>query len=330
MRGCIIVCAQLLFACIRPHFRQVYDVRTWFPPQECVCSATISLYLVWTHKANLIIINSVRPKPLSNSLWAFLFPSVPFVPHIPSEAVVANARSDKDLPHEGQLSQRVLWICFIIVAGWSLVALAGVLPLYLVNTPCLAVSAPTSTFGGYYSTLQDLSLLRLLQLLENEQIVISSDSALAVRAVVNGNDVSSNVRTRLIILTVFTLVLGMLPALHKLMREYGRLSTYRTHWLTHRCGGMELAWLSAASAPGFVGWGEQRFKTFLIKSGLSSSLDRSGGVGESGNMVGIGSGFRSRASARGARDQQETLSEEEKAALQVDIVGLFSIGYGLH
>ena len=258
---------------------------------------------------------SVRPRPLGDSLWAFLFPPVPFVPHIPTESVIANARSDKDLPHEGQLSQRILWICFLIVAGWSLVGLAGVLPLYLVNMPCLAFSAPSATFGGYYSTLQDLSLLRLLQLLQNEQIVTSS--AFATRAVVNGTDVSSNIRTRLIILTVFTLVLGMLPALHKLFKEFNRLAVYRKHWLAYRCGGMELAWLSAAHAPGFVGWGEQRLKSFLMKAGLSASLDRSGGIGESGTMAGIGSGFRSRGSARRSRDQQGRLSEEEKAALQV-------------
>lgn len=269
---------------------------------------------------------SVRPKPVGDSFWAFLFPHVPFVPHIPSEAVVADARTDKDLPHEGQLSQRILWICFLIVAGWSLVGLAGILPLYLVNTPCLAVSAPSATFGGYYSTLQDLSLLRLLQLLQSEQVTTSTTSTFVTRAVVNGTDITSNIRTRLIILTVFTLVLGMLPALHKLLKEFNRLAKYRTHWLAHRCGGMEMAWLSAARAPGFVGWGEQRLKTFLMKSGLSSSLDRSGGIGESGNMAGIGSGFRSRTSARRSRDQTARMSEEEKAALQVDIVSLFSIG----
>ena len=53
-----------------------------------------------------------------------------------------------------------------------------------------------------------------------------------------------------------------------------------------------------------------------------------GGIGESGNMVGVGSGYRSRTQQpRRSHDEHgRALQEEEKATLQVDIVSLFSIG----
>ena len=84
------------------------------------------------------------------------------------------ARTDNELPVDGQFSQRVLWVCFLVVLGWSFLGLAGLLPLYLVNTPCLAQSIPQARFGGIYSVLQDLSLLRLLHLHEDENITTSS------------------------------------------------------------------------------------------------------------------------------------------------------------
>ena len=257
-----------------------------------------------------------------------MFPHVPFVPSLPDESELANAGAGAKLPSDGQLSQRVLWICFLIVLGWSLLALAGALPLYLVDTPCLAQSVPQSSFGGLYSTLQDLSVLRLLQLLED--VNITTSSRISTRASVNGTDVSPHVRTRLIILTVFVIALAMFPALFKLLKEFTKLVAYRRHWLEVRCEGLELGWLSAEKAPGFVGWGEKRLKDFLMKSGLSSSLDRNGGIGTAGNMTGIGSGYRARTLSQRNRQQDDRTQDGEKAELEIDIKSLFTIGYGFH
>ncbi|KAL5519004.1 hypothetical protein ACEPAH_687 [Sanghuangporus vaninii] len=291
----------LVFAILRPRFRQVYSVREWFPPQD------------------------LRPQPLRNTLWAFLFPHVPFVPSIPDESELASPGAAASMPSDGQLIQRVLWTCFLIVLAWSFVALAGILPLYLVDTPCLEQSVPQASFGGLYSTLQDLSVLRLLQLLDDDNI--STTNTIASRAIVNGTDVTSNIKTRLIILTVIVLVLGMFPALIKLMREFTKLVNYRKRWLEIHCEGLELGWLSADNAPGFVGWGEKRIKDFITKIGLSSSLDQNGGLTTSGAMTGIGSGHRARTTShRDRRRDDRTLSHEEKQALEVDIRSLFSIG----
>lgn len=268
---------------------------------------------------------SLRPRPLSDSFWAFLFPHVPFVPSVPDRSDLSDAGAE-EIPSDSQLSQRVLWIALMIVLGWSLIGLAGALPLYLVNTPCLANSTPQASFGGLYSTLQDLSLLRLLQLIPNNDGSFSGKTL--VKRVQDGEGVPKNIRIRIIILTVFVIVLAMLPALYKLMKEFTRLANYRKHWLEIRCEEMDLGWLSARDAPGFVGWGEKQIKDFIIKSGLSMSLDRSGGIGVSGSMAGVGSGFRARTQSQRSRNRDEAerpLNDNEKARPEIDVTGLFSI-----
>lgn len=269
----------------------------------------------------------LRPEPLRDTFWAFLFPHVPFVPPVPSESDIEEVENASILPSDSQLSQRVLYIAFRIVLGWTLIGLVGALPLYLINTPCLAQSTPPANFFGLYSTLQDLSVLRLLQLLENGDISTTSNN-LQRRLTVNGTDRAPNTRTRLIILTVFALVLVMLPAVYKLLKEFTRLVNYRKRWLEVRCRGMELGWLSAQHAPGFVGWGEKRLKDFIIKTGLSASLDRSAGIGVRGNMAGVGSGNRGQpmSPSNTSRRQRSEMDDDEKAELDVDVASLFTIG----
>lgn len=254
---------------------------------------------------------SLRPKPLGTSLWAFLFPHVPLVPSISddiSNAGISAAVDAELFPSDEQLSQRTLWICFLVVLGWSILALAGLLPLYMVETPCLANSAGPSRFTGAYSVLQDMSLLRLIRLLDNTSVNTSSD--FVIRAIVNGKDYASNARTRVIILTVLSIVLGVLPVLWKIIREFDRLVAYRRRFMDVKCQGLEMGWLSARYSPGFVGWGEKRLKDFIVKTGLSASLDE--------NRNGT---------SRSRRRRHTEWSNEEKADLEVDVQSLFSIGW---
>ena len=85
---------------------------------------------------------------------------------------------------------------------------------------------------------------------------------------------------------------------------------YRERWAAVRCEGLEMGWLSAQHAPGFVGWGEKRVKDHLVKIGLSSAL-------ESPDR---------HARARRRRRAGESASEE-KGPLEVDVQSLFSIRY---
>nr|GAT60500.1 predicted protein [Mycena chlorophos] len=274
-----------LFAILRPRFRQLYALREWFVEQD------------------------LRPKPVGSGIFAFLHPPVPLIPPVPSDVSDMGKSPAGDaalFPSDEQLSQRAIWIALLIALGWALLALAGALPLYMVSLPCLANDPSPATFSGSYSTLEDLSLLRLLRAIQAHNTTLSTAN-LFERVVVSGAGDPENLRIRIIILTVITLVLALLPALWKIMKELRRLISYRQRWLEIRCEGKQLGWLSARKAPGFAGWGEQRLKDFIVKSGLSSGVQ--------------GATERPRRSP----DRDDQPNEEEKDALQVDITNVYSI-----
>lgn len=222
-------------------------------------------------------------------------------------------------PSDEQLSQRALWIAFVIVAGWTLLGLAGALPLYLVSMPCLADLPPPAVHSGFYSTIQDLSLLHLLRVLDDHSST-SRSSAFGVRAVSDGHNITSNMRVRIIVLTVLVVVLGVFPALWKIIKEFNRVVAYRRRWVEVRCQGKEMGWLSARKAPGFLGWGEKRLKSFLLKNGLSASLETDGSRNNNNESN------QARPRPRRRRTEDEPLTHSEESNLEIDIQSLFSIG----
>ncbi|KNZ80609.1 hypothetical protein J132_04851 [Termitomyces sp. J132] len=234
-----------LFAIVRPRFRQVYGLREWFVQPD------------------------LRPKPLGVGFFSFLFPHVPLVPSLPPNVFSSAAGNASIFPSDEQLSQRALWISFLIVLGWSIVGLAGALPLYLVSIPCLAESGATAIFEGSFSLLQDLSVIRLLRLFDNGSV--SSSTLIKIQA--RASDDPQNARVRIIILTALTLALGVVPALWLIIREFNQLAAYRLQFTDILCEGKELGWLSARNAPGFVGWGEKRLTDFFLQTGLSYSME---------------------------------------------------------
>ncbi|CAE7207304.1 unnamed protein product [Rhizoctonia solani] len=244
----------LIFAIIRPRIPVLYAAREWF------------------------VQPSLRPPPLRSTFWAFLFPPVPLVPDLSSHA---------PFPSDGQLAQRTLWVAFLLVLGWTVVGLVGVLPLYLVDTPCLGDSYPRAVFGGRVSTLQDLSLLRLLRMYDEGAISTSYGPGLERRAIVDGSDRTPAARTRLIILTVFVIVLFAFPALFKLLREWTNVLACRRLWL-EELHSTDVVWLRAGHAPGLQGWGEGRIKDLFVRCGLTSKLG-----GENNTSRGTGSAGRS-------------------------------------
>ena len=264
----------------------------------------------------------LRPQPLRQSLWAFLNPPVPMVPSIsgvpsdPSEPAAADARN---FPSDEELSQRTLWFCFLIVLGWTILGIVGALPLYIISMPCVADTAPAPLFLGGYSTLLDLSLMRVLQLFDNREVSTSTNAA--VREVINGHDLKSRARLRIIILTALLIVIGVIPALVKILREYAKLLAFRRKWTDAHLQGKEMGWISARQAPGFVGWGERRLKDYILRTGLSSSLDFSADPAGSGT----GTGRRGR-SGRPWHTTPYNFSEED-VGLEVDILSLFTVVY---
>ena len=182
--------------------------------------------------------------------------------------------------------------------------------------PCLAKTAPPPRYMGGYSTLQDLSILRVLMLLDNRNVSTSSDTS--VLEVVNGQDLKWRARLRVIIVAALLIVLGLIPALVKILREYSNLIAFRRKWTDIHLQGKEMGWISAREAPGFVGWGEKRIKDFILKTGLSSSLDFSAEPATSGT----GRGGRS-----GRRGHSSPYMHGEDVGPEVDILSLFTIVY---
>ncbi|KAJ7353567.1 hypothetical protein DFH08DRAFT_956621 [Mycena albidolilacea] len=119
----------LLFAVLRPQFRQFYALREWFVDQDR------------------------RPKPLSSSLFAFLHPPVPLVPSVPTDISDTGKSPAGDaalFPADEQLLQRVLWTALVIVLGWAFLGLAGALPLHMVSTSYVADFPNTAMFDGAF------------------------------------------------------------------------------------------------------------------------------------------------------------------------------------
>jgi hypothetical protein len=240
----------------------------------------------------------------------------PSISNVPSDPRDPAAEDPRKFPSDEELSQRTLWVCFVVVLGWSVLGLVGALPLYLISLPCLAETAPPPHYLGGYSTLQDLSILRVLQLFDNRDI--STRSNASVLEIVNGKDLKSRARVRIIVLTVLLIAVGLIPALVKILREYGTLISFRRKWTDVHLQGKEMGWISARDAPGFTGWGETRLKDFILKTGLSSSLDFSAEPASSG----VGRRGRSARNGRGPY-----MSYEEDVGSEVDISSLFTIMY---
>ncbi|KAG9123087.1 hypothetical protein FRC07_000242 [Ceratobasidium sp. 392] len=244
----------LLFAILRPKVRALYAAREWFVRPE------------------------LRPEPLRSTLWAFLFPPVPLVPALSSQA---------PFPSDGELAQRTIWVALLLVLGWTIVGLLGALPLYLVGTPCVG-SYPRAAFNGRVSSLQDISLFRLLKMYDEGQM--STSTGLTRRAIVDGSDRTPAARARLIVLTVLLIVFFALPALFKLLHEWTNVLICRRQWLDS-INSVDIVWLPKDRAPGFEGWGEGRVKDLFVRCGLTSRMggegirprNRSGSLGLAGN-----------------------------------------------
>ncbi|KAG9015185.1 hypothetical protein FRB94_004304 [Tulasnella sp. JGI-2019a] len=286
----------LIFALVRPRLPQMYAVREWFVNPQ------------------------VRPEHLGSGLFAFLHPPVPFKPSLTNDnPQTGNPVMDaaQAFPSDEQLSQRTLYVAFLITLGWTFLGLAVILPIYLVSTPCLATSTPALTEGTAYSTLSDLSLMRLLKLVDNNDLTTVGANHQR-RAIINGVNEYNTARARLIAVTVLLILLGVLPALRKILKEFNSLVAYRQRWLAVRCGGLEMGWLSLIEAPGLTGWSESRMKDYLTKNGLGRSLDHR-------RSKPARRGWFNREPSYSGQNSQDQAAEEERAEPSIDVQGVFTV-----
>ena len=214
----------------------------------------------------------------------------------------------------------MLFLALKITLGWSIVAVGGVIPLYLINTPCNAdFPSPAVSVQGGYSTLSDISLIRFLRLFDSGNI--ASENLFGGLSFLGGDD-PFHARIRVIVLTILTILLGLLPALSGVVREFNAIVAYRRRWLQVRCQRKDLGWLSARKAPGFATWGEKQFKDYLVRIGLSSTL------GDVAKRNGDGHRARARNGEKRTRrrDEEQPLNLIDDIYGEVDVQSLFSIG----
>ena len=155
------------------------------------------------------------------------------------------------------------------------------MPLYVVDTPCTGDTLPNAKYGGQYSALHDLSLIRLLRLLPRGSVSTGS-AVLHRRLFVDGVDESRKARSRLLGLTILVVVLAVAASL-LLFREFHKLLSYRRLWLRVRCGEMEMGWLSAGQTPGLASLGEDAVKEVFADNGLVSAARGRISVGSNGS-----------------------------------------------
>jgi hypothetical protein len=273
---------------------------------------------------------------LANGFFAFLHPPVPVVPDLPTDVsdLGDSAAGDARLfPSDDELSQRIIRLALILVFAFTFVGLIGALPLYMVSTPCTGNTAPDSTYGGQWSALQDLSLLRVLQLLKPGNVNTqpstpsSRDIALQRRLTVDGKDYAHTARIRLIVLTVL-LLLGIFPSLIKILREFNKLLAYHKRWVAIRCEGLEMGWLSVTQAPGLKRMGETQVKALFERTGMARAAN---GSGSASAYAGPDSARRQRSDTPTNDGEHGTLTGRRlripERGNEIDITGIFTIVY---
>ena len=258
------------------------------------------------------------------------------VPPLPSDVSDLGGSSAGDarlFPSDDELIQRTIWNGFLLVLGWTIIGLAIAIPLYLVDTPCFGRTIPSPQYTGEYSALQDLSILRLLRLLENGSINTSvqtrsittlSLSGVHKRLIVNGVDEAHKARVRLLVLTIILLVLSVLPALGKLLREFNALVAYRKRWLSLRCEGYEMGWLSKDRVPGLDGMGEKEIKDMIVKYGLSTSLEQSS-EGQRRRREDIERRYGASVITDDLNGSLALPAQVQEDGAEIDVTGIFSI-----
>lgn len=233
-------------------------------------------------------------------------------------------------PSDDELSQRTIWLAFLLVLAFTFVGLVVALPLYMVSTPCTGNTAPDSTYGGQWSALQDLSLLRLLQLLKEGNINThpsgsSSHIALQRRLTVDGKNYAHTARIRLVVLVVLLLVVAIFPALIKILREFNKLLAYHKRWVAIRCDGLEMGWLSVGRAPGLKRMGETQVKALFERTGMGRSVN---GSAPSSTHAARESPRRRR-SDTSTNDGEGVFTRRRRGFLpggtEIDITGIFTI-----
>lgn len=172
----------------------------------------------------------------------------------------------------GATTLPVVYASLKLLVMTSLVALAVPLPLFLVDTPCLAQTSPSNYLGGRLGSLTDLSLLRLLNSLDPAPESPTRDASIQLllyhrykRALPQTiGPALSSARVRLIVLLALIGLLSVVGGLWIIARAYASTAKKREGFEQQTCGGLDMVLVEADTAPGWKGMSEERLRKLLV------------------------------------------------------------------
>ncbi|WWC87156.1 uncharacterized protein L201_002042 [Kwoniella dendrophila CBS 6074] len=189
--------------------------------------------------------------------------------------------------HEGSSTLPVLYAGLTLSSLISLLALGGVLPMFLAGVPCLGETSPPNSLGGRLGTLTDLSLLRLLNALDpSPDSSVTTSTLNSIRVPVNPSKIRkirslsstispaiSSARVRLIIILVILAILACGGGLFIIARTYYSLMRVKTKFENETCQGLEMVFMSAENVKGWKGMSEEGLRRWSKNWSNNSKSD---------------------------------------------------------
>lgn len=159
-----------------------------------------------------------------------------------------------------------------------MLGLGVALPLMIANVPCLSRTSPANERGGRLGSLNDLSLLRLLNALDPSpdsesggaviaNVALSSPNVTLKRAFLSTiAPAVSSARIRLILLLMIIGLISFLSAFLVIFRTYTAFAAYRNKFDNDICGGQQMVYVDGRGA--FEGKSEEAVRKIFRKFGF--------------------------------------------------------------
>ncbi|WVQ97737.1 hypothetical protein IAU59_004851 [Kwoniella sp. CBS 9459] len=265
---------------LRSRMPGLYAPRTWFVPLESRPS---------------------RPWSIATFLLPFL--------HIPSSTPPYSSQNLSSLT--------TLLAGLKLAALMSILTLGVVLPVLVAKVPCLGQTAPSNSLGGRLGTLNDLSLLRLLDALDPSPDSPATTNSLLRLFQGDKRSLSSTItpaidsaRIRLIVILVLLAVLAVGGGLFVVTRTYASLYYAKKEFEEKTCEGMDMVFISSRNADGWRNTPEEGLRRWF-----KDWSSRISGTEKEIDIVGLFAVPDTTELASKVKDREEVLLELELAEL---------------
>jgi hypothetical protein len=203
---------------------------------------------------------------------------------------------------EAQMSLHVQLAILKLAAIPTVLGLGVALPLMIANVPCLSQTTPVNERGGRLGSLNDLSLLRLLNALDPSPDSAAGDQEINNAIKLPERALSSTIapalssaRVRLTLLLVVIGLISLLSAFFVIFRSYAAFASYSTRFDKDICGGQQMVFVNGRGV--FEGKNEEGVRKILRKFGIMK-------------RVGV---------------HAEAQERERKEDREIEIVGVFAV-----